>query len=64
MILSAFWPMPLDVVRPMTSVGASGTHGRPESGRPSKEVVQARVMSNTDEASFALILIARLDRLQ
>lgn len=55
--------MPLDVVTPMTRVGTSETHGRPDPGLPSNEVVQARVSPNTDDASFSLILIARLDRL-
>lgn len=32
-------------------------------GLPSNEVLQARVSPNTDEASFSLILIARLDKL-
>ena len=64
MMLSAFWPIPLDVVSPMTSVGTSETQGRPELGRSSNEVFQARVSPNTDDANFSLILIAKLDRLR
>ena len=63
MMLRAFCPMPLDVVTPMTRVGFSETHGRPDPGLPSNEVLHARVSPNTDEASFSLILIARFDKL-
>ena len=63
MMLRAFCPIPLDVVTPMTRVGTSETHGSPDPGLPSNEVVQARVSPNTDDASFSLILIARFDRL-